>query len=95
MCVLEGLNNEPPSEIFGCHFATQCRDIWWSAYILDRQLSAVIGAPISIQDSQISCTLPSSYKDSEHAEFMTMHIKLAKIVGQILGCKYLANCRWS
>jgi hypothetical protein len=88
MCVIEGLHNEPPSEIFGRQFAAQCRDIWWSAYILDRQLSAVIGAPISIQDSQISCTLPNSYKTSEDAEFMTMHIKLAKIVGQILGCRF-------
>lgn len=84
LCIIEGLHREPPSELFGDRFARHCRDIWWSAYILDRQLAAVIGCPTSIQDAQITCALPTSYDKSEDVQFMTMHIKLAKIVGQIL-----------
>ncbi|KAJ5350603.1 hypothetical protein N7541_008330 [Penicillium brevicompactum] len=88
LCIIEGLHREPPSELFGDRFARHCRDIWWSAYILDRQLAAVIGCPTSIQDAQITCALPTSYDKSEDVQFMTMHIKLAKIVGQILDTVY-------
>jgi hypothetical protein len=89
MCIIEGLHREPPSELFGHRFARQCRDIWWSAYTLDRHLAAVIGCPTSIQDSQITCALPTAYDESENVQYMTMHIKLARIVGHILDCKSL------
>ncbi|KAK1138533.1 hypothetical protein N8T08_002419 [Aspergillus melleus] len=88
MCIIEGLHREPPSELFGHEFARQCRDIWWSAYTLDRHLAAVIGCPTSIQDSQITCALPTAYDESENAQYMSMHIKLAGIVGHILDSVY-------
>ncbi|CAG8389428.1 unnamed protein product [Penicillium salamii] len=88
LCIIEGLHREPPSELFGHRFARHCRDIWWSAYVLDRQLAAVIGCPTSIQDSQVTCALPTSYDESKDVRYMTMHIKLAKIVGQILDSVY-------
>ncbi|CAP79655.1 hypothetical protein PCH_Pc12g00280 [Penicillium rubens Wisconsin 54-1255] len=45
--------------------------------------TAVIGFPTSIQDSQMTCALPTAYDESENVQYMSMHIKLARIVGHI------------
>lgn len=57
------------------------------AYTLDRHLAAVIGFPTSIQDSQMTCALPTAYDESENVQYMSMHIELARVVGHILDCK--------
>ncbi|KAF9888460.1 hypothetical protein FE257_008567 [Aspergillus nanangensis] len=91
MCIIEGLYREPPSDLFGVKFANQCRNIWWTAYILDRQLSAIVGAPVSIQDTEVTCSLPFSYDTSSAAPFLTMNAKLSRIVGNILSSVYTAS----
>ncbi|RDH26966.1 hypothetical protein BDQ94DRAFT_164039 [Aspergillus welwitschiae] len=91
MCIIEGLHREPPVEIFGSQFGNQCRNIWWTAYILDRQLSAMVGAPTSIQDAEITSSLPILYDNSESAKVLTAHVKLSRVVGDVLGSVYTAD----
>ncbi|KAE8151788.1 hypothetical protein BDV25DRAFT_128494 [Aspergillus avenaceus] len=93
MCIIEGLYREPPSEIFGVKFADQCRNIWWTAYILERQVSAMVGAPTAIQDTEITCSLPCSYDDTERAQIMTMHVRLSRIIGNIVTCGWPQQCK--
>ena len=84
MCIIEGLYRDPPDDFFGIKFANQCRNIWWTTYILERQISAMIGAPCSVQDAEVTCSLPVFYDNSEMARVLTMHAKLSRIVGDIL-----------
>lgn len=49
----------------------------------------MVGAPNSIQDTKVTCALPVSYDSSETALFQTIHIKLLRIVGQVLSCMHL------
>ncbi|PLB44396.1 hypothetical protein P170DRAFT_513596, partial [Aspergillus steynii IBT 23096] len=93
MCMIEGLYRDPPNDIFGIKFANQCRNIWWTTYILERQISAMIGAPCSVQDAEVTCSLPVSYDNSEMALVLTMHAKLSRILGDILNSVYTADNR--
>ncbi|PYI33795.1 hypothetical protein BP00DRAFT_338025, partial [Aspergillus indologenus CBS 114.80] len=91
MCIMEGIYREPPDGLFGTGFAHQCRNIWWSAYILDRQLSSMIGGPVSIQDAEITCALPVTYDQSADALFFTMHVKLSRTIGRVLNSVYTTD----
>ncbi|GAB1198717.1 hypothetical protein APSETT444_008045 [Aspergillus pseudonomiae] len=44
----------------------------------------MVGAPCSIQDSEITCSLPSSYDASERGTLLTVHVKLSRIMGDII-----------
>ncbi|KAE8380337.1 hypothetical protein BDV26DRAFT_140323 [Aspergillus bertholletiae] len=92
-CIIEGLQREPPIDLFGIKLANECRNIWWTAYILDRQLSVMVGAPCSIQDSEITCSLPSSYDASEWGTLLTLHVKLTRIMGDIIKSVYTADTK--
>ncbi|KAE8141708.1 hypothetical protein BDV38DRAFT_237372 [Aspergillus pseudotamarii] len=92
-CIIEGLPREPPIDLFGIKLANECRNIWWTAYILDRQLSVMVGAPCSIQDSEITCSLPSSYDTSERGTLLTLHVKLSRIMGAIIKSVYTADSK--
>jgi hypothetical protein len=35
----------------------------------------------------MTCALPTAYDESENVQYMSMHIKLARIVGHIPDCK--------
>ncbi|KAE8401210.1 fungal-specific transcription factor domain-containing protein [Aspergillus pseudonomiae] len=92
-CIIEGLQKEPPIDLFGVKFANEGRNIWWTTYILDRQLSVMVGAPCSIQDSEITCSLPSSYDASERGTLLTVHVKLSRIMGDIIKSVYTADSK--
>ncbi|KAI9043510.1 uncharacterized protein KD926_003661 [Aspergillus affinis] len=87
MCIIEGLYRDSPDDFFGIKFANQCRNIWWTMYILERQISAMIGAPCSVQDAEVTCSLPVAYDNSEMARVLTMHAKF------ILNSVYTADIR--
>lgn len=80
----------------GIRFANQCRNIFWTTYTLDRQISALIGAPVSVQNNEVTCSLPAAYDSSEMARFMTLHVKLSQVFGDVLSCSYRSarsHCR--
>ena len=69
--------------------------IWWTAYTLERLLAAKMGHPVSVQDSDISVDLPSSFGLSEveladfHDEdYINASIRLARLSQSIISSIY-------
>jgi hypothetical protein len=78
---------------------SQCRKrLFWSAYILDRNLGVVMGRPRHFHDDDIDQELPDCVNDSEmspagrlsaegsedcHMDAFVCNIKLARVVGKI------------
>ncbi|EXJ84623.1 hypothetical protein A1O3_05293 [Capronia epimyces CBS 606.96] len=88
ICLLEGLHRESPRQVMGDRLANHHRDIWWTVYILDRRLSCMIGAPCSIQDSDITCPLPAVDDRSQRGAVLNIHVKISRLMAQILNSVY-------
>lgn len=73
-----------PEAIFGEEVARRCNALWWTVYVLDRQISALMGAPSSIRDEDITAALPSERSDSLAAAALTLQIKLSRLMATIL-----------
>lgn len=52
--------------------------------MLDREFSALIGAPSSIRDEDISVRLPAEAEDSVEHINLTLHVRLSRLMAQIL-----------
>ncbi|KIW80709.1 hypothetical protein Z517_07325 [Fonsecaea pedrosoi CBS 271.37] len=91
IALVEGLHAELPPLQLGDRFTERCRNAWWTTYILDRTLSAAVGAPISAQDSHIQQSLPSPQQVSQRDATLVMHVKLCRMVSSILTELYTAN----
>lgn len=81
---MEGLHTNLPATQIGEAFAARCNNVWWTTYILDRILSATVGAPTSVNDEHISSILPNPTESPTRVATLSLHVKLSKLISVIL-----------
>lgn len=59
--------------------------------MLDREFSALLGAPSSIRDEDITARLPSQVAETLDAKNMTIHVRLSQLKAQILSSEYRSD----
>ena len=62
----------------------RCMNVWWTVYILDRQMSSLMGLPLALQDNDISAPLPTISGSVQKSLALEIHVKLSRILSQIL-----------
>ncbi|OQD90523.1 hypothetical protein PENANT_c001G02884 [Penicillium antarcticum] len=87
-CIIEGIHRHVPEEICGPELSQRCRTIFWVVYMLDREFSALIGAPSSIRDEDITVRLPAEMDDSVEHINLTLHVRLSRLMARILTTVY-------
>lgn len=83
LCYVEGIHRELPEEIFGIEASRRCRALWWAFYVFDRRLTALVGAPSSIRDEDITVILPSELNTSADAATLAISINLSRLLATI------------
>lgn len=84
VCLVEGLHTNLPEMQIGETFAIRCNNVWWTTYILDRTLSATVGAPTSVNDEHISNVLPNPTESPTKLATLSLHVKLSRLISVIL-----------
>lgn len=83
----QGLHCEPSEGLLRNTEANRLRCIWWTVYILDRKLSSLMGAPSSIQDSDITVALPRSDHATHKYKALGLHVALSQLHAKVLKSK--------
>lgn len=79
----QGMHTDMPVENLGEPLVQRCRKIWWTIYILDRQMTSLMGLPQSIRDDDVTCKLPDFPGSAQRAAALNMQIKLSRIYAEI------------
>ncbi|KAJ5560885.1 transcriptional regulator family: Fungal Specific TF [Penicillium sp. DV-2018c] len=87
-CILEGIHRHVPEELGGPDLSKRCRTIFWVVYLLDREFSALVGAPSSIRDEDITVKLPAKMDNSVEHVNLTLHVRLSRLMATILTTVY-------
>lgn len=77
------MHTDMPADHLGEALVQRCRKIWWTIYILDRQMTFLMGLPQSIQDDQLHHQLPSFVESPQRMAALSMQIKLCRIIAEI------------
>ncbi|KAL2833299.1 fungal-specific transcription factor domain-containing protein [Aspergillus cavernicola] len=86
VCIIEGIHRHVPEQLNGEEFSRRCKTIFWIVYMLDREFAALIGAPSSIRDEDITVKL---FVDGSVDEMtLTQHVRLARLNARILTTVY-------
>lgn len=88
IALAQGMHTDMPVENLGEPLVQRCRKIWWTVYILDRQMTSLMGLPQSVRDDDISCQLPKFPGSAQRAAALGMQIKLARIYAEIARSKF-------
>jgi proline utilization trans-activator len=66
----------------------RCLNVFWTVYILDRQMSSLMGVPLALKDSEISTPLPTFAGAPQKSMALQLHVRLSKTIAQILNTVY-------
>lgn len=86
-----GFHTDMPAHQHSAEVIERCRKIWWTVYILDSHMSALMGAPRTMNERDISAQLPTFGSSPHRSHALQIHIKLAKIEGMIQQSKCYAT----
>ncbi len=64
------------------------RKVWWTVYMLDRQMSSLMGLPLAIRDEEVSALLPKFPNQSQKNAGLELHVKLSRVIADILNSKH-------
>lgn len=88
-----GMHTEMPVAQLGEEYVQRCRKIWWTIFLLDRQMTSLMGLPQCIQDPDIHCQMPVYPEASQRTTTLEMHIKLAGVIARISNSIYSVDGR--
>ena len=82
----QGMHTSMPVEDLGHNVVQRCGKIWWTIYILDREMTSLMGLPQSINDRYVQTQLPA-FPDASETMSLGMHIKLSQIIAEVNSSK--------
>ncbi|KAL4963252.1 uncharacterized protein BDV14DRAFT_177060 [Aspergillus stella-maris] len=86
VCIIEGIHRHVPGDLIGEDISHRCKIIFWIVYMLDQEFAALMGAPSSIRDEDITVKLFENGSVDEQT--LTLHVKLARLSARILAAVY-------
>ncbi|EAA57671.1 hypothetical protein AN6030.2 [Aspergillus nidulans FGSC A4] len=93
IALAQGMHTDMPVQHLGEALVQRCRKIWWTIYVLDRQMTSLMGLPQSIQDNQIHPQLPSFPGSPQKVVALSMQIRMCQIIAEINSTVYGADGR--
>jgi proline utilization trans-activator len=69
----------------------RCQKIWWTVYVLERQISVLLGTPLSMSDNDIGTSLPVFPDSSLRTATLDIHVGLSKVFSRIVNGMYVAS----
>ncbi|KAJ5477650.1 hypothetical protein N7530_003159 [Penicillium desertorum] len=64
------------------------QNIWWTVYVLERQVSVLMGVPLTISDNDITASLPLFADSSLKTATVAIHVKLSKAFSRVVNALY-------
>ncbi len=79
----QGMHTDMNNNYLAPDVVERARETWWTVYILDRQMSALLGVPLTIADEDITACLPSFDGSSLKVLALSILIKISKATAEI------------
>ena len=82
----QGMHTNMPVDDLGHDMVQRCSKIWWTIYILDREMTSLMGLPQTINDRYVQTQIPV-FADPTETISLGMHIKLSQILAEVNSSK--------
>ena len=80
-----------PAHQLGSQYVERCRRVWWTVYVLDRDMATLMGNPPSIADEDIACPLPAFSGSPQRVATFDMQVKLCRLTAHINKSKIVSG----
>ncbi|EPE04399.1 zn 2cys6 transcription factor [Ophiostoma piceae UAMH 11346] len=87
----QGLHTDMPVDRLGYHTVERARRAWWTVYVLDREMTSLMGLPQSIHDEDVHPQVPSFSGSLQRSTAFRMQINLSRVIANINRTVYGAD----
>lgn len=77
------MHTEMRSHLLDEEYVGRCRRLWWTIYILERQMSALLGVPMAVADELISTPCHNFPNDVQTTNALHIQVQLSRVLSQI------------
>ena len=78
-----GMHINMPIEQFGAQYVERCRKIWLTVYVMDREMTSLMGIPPSISNEDVYYNLPSFSGSVQRQSALRMQIRVSHSIARI------------
>ncbi|KAF5703540.1 transcription activator [Fusarium globosum] len=78
-----GIHTEMQSDSLDAAYVQRSRHMFWTLYILERQLISLLGLPLSIADETISARFPDFPGQPQKLEALKIHVDFCRVLAKI------------
>ncbi|KAI0153863.1 hypothetical protein BJ166DRAFT_594992 [Pestalotiopsis sp. NC0098] len=78
-----GMHTEMRSPILDEQYVERCRTVWWTIYVLERQITSLLGVPPGIAEESISTPFPALPGQPQKLIAMRIQVQLSQILAKI------------
>ncbi|ETS82783.1 hypothetical protein PFICI_04659 [Pestalotiopsis fici W106-1] len=78
-----GLNTDIQADRFGNESVERIRRVWWTVYLLDREMASVAGLAQAVQSHDVYCQLPEFGGSVARTTALKMQLKLSHLIADI------------
>ncbi|KAM6509783.1 hypothetical protein FALCPG4_017428 [Fusarium falciforme] len=89
----QGMHTDMPLEHLGEKIVERSRKLWWTVYVLDREMTSLMGLPQTIHDDDVHPQLPHFSGSTHRVAALHMQIRLCRTIASINRGVYGANGR--
>ena len=87
----QGLHTDMPVDRLGHRTVERARRAWWTVYVLDREMTSLMGLPQSIHDEDVHPQAPSFSGSRPRSTAFCMQISLSRVIANINRTVYGAD----
>ncbi|RGP73191.1 positive activator of transcription [Fusarium longipes] len=89
----QGMHTDMPVDQLGDGIVERSRRIWWTVYVLDREMTSLMGLPQSVHDDDIHPALPHFGGSKQRVAALHMQIRLCRSIASVGRGVYGSNGR--
>ncbi|KAG9499156.1 hypothetical protein J7337_009971 [Fusarium musae] len=78
-----GMHTEMQSDALDAAYVQRSRHVFWTLYVLERQLISLLGLPLSIADETISARFPEFPGQPQKLEALKIHVDFCRVLAKI------------
>lgn len=77
------MHTEMRSPYLNKDYVERCRTVWWTIYVLERQIASLLGVPPGIAEESISTPFPELPGQTQKLIAMRIQVHLSQILAKI------------
>ncbi|KAM0553232.1 hypothetical protein ACHAPJ_007520 [Fusarium lateritium] len=89
----QGMHTDMPVDQLGERIVERSRRIWWTVYVLDREMTSLMGLPQSVHDDDVHPQLPLFGGSTQRQAALHMQIRLCRSIASVGRGVYGTNGR--